>query len=242
MNNIAILYAAAKQDAAVTPFNQTDDVCSGYVAWWVRSRLLGKDDARFRGKYFRFTSCVQFPQEMADALWMNMDMKIESSPQGTAKARALQNSFGFPDAPEKVQKYILDGIRDDKREGVAKGVRPIAKLICKKDGMNISGPVSMTNQNGTSGFIESVGCALLRGVVGRYSFLTTGGSHTVGVDCSDKTSIRYFDPNLGFFAFGDKNKFGEWWDACFRTRKDCVNAFHRIQFQFCYEFYEALKS
>ncbi len=236
MDDEAIKISAARLGAWVDPFYQPDAACAGYVAWWIRSRLQNEDEGCFREECFGERGKTTLPANSQTDFSGFVSGTYGDVPRlrGAGKALALQRLFADASNQLKIQGYIILGIREDK---AASGGKFVASLVNVERGLIELGAVGVSG--GSGGVYASVCKALDFGWVARFGFRTSGGSHSVGVDCSDDR-IVYFDPNVGVFRFRSLVNFGEWWNACYLSRQSGVgNAFYNYGNMFDVEFYKA---
>jgi hypothetical protein len=193
--------------------------CSGYVAWWVRSRLQAKqqDLGELQGKNKSFFQKKYFATD---------NPTLED--KGVAKAQALQALLG-QNAAEAIKAYIELGERADKKK--------------KTDSYKQVGDYSGTIQWGAIGNwdpeekgsgegterIRAVGfnAASMNNEILMLRLFTNeaGIGHCVALDCLSAPKAVYFDPNLCEAEFSSAGLFADWWDICYRTRKKGNSAF-----------------
>jgi hypothetical protein len=209
---------AMNQGAFVTPFNQPEAYCSGYVAWWLRSRIQNKSFFS-NNKYFDI-----YPGE-----------QVESGDLGTGKAGSLQLAFATPNGQScsSIQRYITEGVRADKKYKETKAA--IARLVTDWGDR----PIANSDDEPT-GICNSFRSVNERRLYARYSIHTktsSTSSHSVGLDFSNCGKICYFDPNIGEFVFVTFEEFLAWWKHCYENREPGTNAFSGFDRSFSAEWY-----
>lgn len=201
--------AKQRYKAIVIPFCQGDDnICKGYVSWWVRKRAKGK--SIWSENYFR-----EF-----GGRFIGMD----DNDKGYSKASAFQNLFFGNDADRD---YITKGAR----KGKDKAAKEILKLFKTVSAMAVSKKAS-----DALNLIAHFYLAEVRNDLATISIMTLKGSHAIGLDCSAPT-IYYFDPNLGEFNFPSEESLSHWWQACYKDRRNGNGAFASMAGMFSMNFY-----
>jgi hypothetical protein len=231
------------------PFRQVEGNCDGWVSWWLRSRLQGKEI--WRDKYFEtMHNLALYPDEtlrhvavdhyetlrhVAVDPYSESTKKLAQLPvrtdRGLEKARQLQGLF-FGKTVDR--QYITEGIHSDKLE---RADRQIAEFVEESRTQPISDQA--TRDDNANSICNSFKLVLSRQWVAKYS-VTATTAHALGLDCLHSPRIHYFDPNLGEFLFWSVEAFIDWWRACYQDRKNGEGAFTIMQYMFRAEFYRRL--
>jgi hypothetical protein len=222
----------------VIPFNQPEDTCAAYVAWWIRARLQQKLFSR--RKYFdRQHDLAKYDPGAgySDAL----EGMLVTGERGASKAQALQANLARA-GREAIQAYITRGVRKDKEDRAWKEVADNVKSVQTTTVFHLRLPESLP---GTWGLAPGLGRSFEEVARGRlaahYSLVMRGAkSHAVGLDCTE--DVRYFDPNLGEFRFPIVGALCWWWEWCLVETNNPNgdrkrNAFARFGNNFCAEYY-----
>lgn len=224
---------AIRKNGFYTPFVQREGNCDGWVSWWLRARLQGKEI--WRDKYFeRVYNLEAYPEEAFGrpiaADHYNNSTVIRTDP-GLTKARALQAQFYGTD---KGRAYVTDGRRSDKD----RAPKPVARLVKEEEGLSIS-DFSTHGVDNANNIGKSFVRASLSRHAAKYSVKSTQ-AHALGLDCTQSPRVWYFDPNIGEFVFPVVTDLVSWWRACYLGRGTGGGAFGIMQRLYSAEFYERL--
>lgn len=203
--------ARRKYAATVVPFCQgTDNLCKGYVPWWVRKRAKGK--SIWSADYF-----TPFNDRFVG----------DEENKGYAKGVEFQKLFFGNDDD---QAYITKGIR----QGKDKPEKEILKLFKTVSALSVS-----QNGSDAINLIAHFFLAEVRNDLATVSIMAEGGSHALGLDFSTEFCF-YFDPNLGEFRFSSEEGLSNWWRDCYKDRRHGNGAFAIMGQMFSMNFYSKI--
>lgn len=200
-------------------FEQTEGNCNGWVSWWLRSRLQGREI--WRDKYFeRVHNLALYPDE---TLYHMAREHYDPDTGKTWTDRGLEKA-------RKLQKLPADGIAD--RGYITEGVAKLAGQETAKSVSDFS-----TDDDNANNICRSFIQASAQRYAAKYS-ITSTTAHALGLDCQYSPRILYFDPNIGEFLFWNVVDLTKWWQACYQARSTGGGAFGIMKWSFNAEFYK----
>ncbi len=194
---------AQRYGAAVVGYTQYENLCRGYVAWWLRRRI--KNAAGTKPSNFfvapRFQALSPMPGQQFKGSRFELDNEEKSKPHLLAgifanDLAAMHQYIATGDAPGKAQK--------DRRALVSKPAHLIPEKL--DGGRRLSDVVEHASADRCVLYIRMLCDAKL--------------DHAVGLDLLAGKSVTFFDPGLGEFAFAALDPFIRWWSECYAAKDD----------------------
>jgi len=207
--------------AVVIAFKQPGDDCAGWVSWWLRCRLKGKDF--FAGKKFTLQDLRAIPKAGEGglpALTKANTLQRNYEANGTATTRYVTGDR--KKGGGQVALGTSSGEWSSFRQISGSAGAATAELNDEDAIFEAAAAAMKATADDAANILTSFRRTASYEVAALYS-LSTNGRHAVGLD-AQKSKPVYFDPNLGQCEFPSIGSLCAWWQKCFAARKETTGS------------------